>query len=495
MKRWLYFLVITLCLVACNHKQGAQTNEASEIQTEKDLEGKVVGTLTGCCFEIDLAGRKEYRIVRQPTLSDCIASLRKGRIDAIVFDEVCFNEDILKGNGIRKAFRTQRSYPCAFACSKPNIDLANKFNEFLAKLKSSGELNKITEKWMQSTDCSNVGTPRTNDSLLNGEPIIVGTTYTTAPISYLIGDEWNGFEIEILNRFGEYIGRPVQYRLFDFAALIPALQAGKIDMAGGVLFVTEERQKALVFTDVYYNCHGAFFVRDKNAANATDDPKLSGIKGSFQRNLLAENRWVFLAKGLKVTLEITLLSILFGSMLGIGLLAMRRSSRRWLNKTAKAYSLFLRGIPMVVLLMILFYIVLIGLSGVGVAVVAFSLTFASSFAATMDSAIQTVGNQQREAGKAMGFSSVQIFRYITGPQAFKHALPRFKSEAVSLIKNTSVVGYVAIQDLTRACDMIRARTFEAAFPLLFITIIYFVLAWLMSKLLDFIFKTAIKLSL
>jgi polar amino acid transport system substrate-binding protein len=148
---------------------------------------------------------------------------------------------------------------------------------------------------------------------------------------------------------------------------------------------------------------------------------------------------------------------------------------------------------MVVLLMILFYIVLIGFSGVGVAVVAFSMTFASSFAATMDNAILAVGNQQHEAGEAMGFTEIQIFRYITGPQALKRALPQFKGEAIALIKNTSVVGFVAIQDLTRACDMIRARTFEAFFPLLFITIIYFILAWLMSKFLDYIFKIAIKI--
>ena len=148
---------------------------------------------------------------------------------------------------------------------------------------------------------------------------------------------------------------------------------------------------------------------------------------------------------------------------------------------------------MVVLLMILFYIVLIGFSGVGVAVVAFSMTFASSFAATMDNAILAVGNQQHEAGEAMGFTNIQILRYITGPQALKRALPQFKSEAIALIKNTSVVGYVAIQDLTRACDMIRARTFEAFFPLLFITVIYFILAWLMGKFLDYIFKIAIKI--
>lgn len=486
-------MCITLCLVSCGRKQEAETNEVHEILTEKDLEGKVIGTLTGSCFEIDFANRSDFRVVRQPTLSDLIASLRKGRIDAILYDEVGLPDTLLIKNGLKMAFRTENSYPCAFGCTKSNLDLVNKFNEFLAKLKASGELRDIIYKWINATDYADMEMPGIHDEKLSGEPLVVGTSYTTAPISFMIGDEWYGLEVEILNRFGEYIGRPVQYRIFDFAAIIPALQSGKIDIAGGALFVTEERQKILALTDVYYSCHGGFYVRDMSSQTNGEFPDLTDFKESFNKNLVVENRWFFLARGLKVTLEITLSSLLFGSMLGIGLLAMRRSQRKWLNKTAKVYSLFLRGIPMVVLLMILFYIVLAGFSGVGVAVVAFSMTFASSFASTMDNAIQAVGDHQRKAGEAMGFTKVQIFRYITGPQALKSALPQFKGEAIALIKNTSVVGYVAIQDLTRACDMIRARTFEAFFPLLFITIIYFVLAWLMSKFLDYIFRIAIKI--
>ena len=489
----IYLLLLALCLVACGTRKASQPDE-NEITSIEDLKGKVVGTLTGCSFEIDYAGRSDFRIVRQPTLSDLIASLRQGRIDAILYDEVCFTDSTLRQNGIKKAFRTEKNYPCVFACNKSNQDLVNKFNEFLAKLKSSGELKSITEKWQEATDYANVPMPLVSDSL-SGEPLVIGTSYTTAPISFMIGDEWHGLEVEILNLFGEYIGRPVQYKILDFAALGPALQSKKIDMAGGVLFRTAERQKTLALTDIYYHSHGAFFVRDNSYAVPNGKPSLSDIKDSAQNNLVVENRWVFLARGLKVTLIITLLSMFFGSILGIGLLAMRRSQRLWARNIAKVYSSILRGIPMVVLIMILFYIVLVGFSSIGVAVAAFTLTFASSFASLMDNALYAVGNQQYEAGEAMGFTRVQIFRYITGPQALKRALPQFKSEAVSLIKNTSVVGYVAIQDLTRACDMIRARTFEAFFPLLFITLIYFLLAWLMGKFLDLLFKIAIKYSL
>lgn len=486
--RKLLLLFIVLCFVACG-KQEEQQPADKEITTIEDLNGKVVGTLTGSSFEIDMAGNSYFRIVRQPTLPDLIASLHKGRIDAILYDEVSLSDSLLRKNGIKIAFRTEKSYPCAFACAKSNIDLVNKFNEFLSKLKASGELLEITGKWMEAIDYAKVPMPETSDSL-PGEPIVVGTSYTTAPISYMIGNEWYGLEIEILNRFGEYIGRPVEYRLFDFSALVPALQSGKIDIAGGMLFATQERQRLLALTDTYYYGYGAYFIVDKSAEKGRSVPGMSDIKGSVNSNLLVENRWLFLAKGLWVTIEITLLSLLFGSMLGIGLLAMRRSHRKWMITTAKMYSSILKGIPLVVLLMILFYIVLVGVNSVAVAVVAFSMTFASTFANMMDNAITAIGENTYKAGLALGFTPAQILRYITGPQALKDIRPQYKSEAVSLIKNTSVVGYLAIQDLTRACDMIRARTFEAVFPLFLITIIYFILAWLMGKLLDFLFKIA-----
>lgn len=484
----LLFLFIVLCFIACEKKEEQQPAD-KEITTIEDLNGKVVGTLTGSSFEIDMAGNSYFRIVRQPTLPDLIASLHKGRIDAILYDEVSLSDSLLRKNGIKIAFRTEKSYPCAFACAKSNIDLVNKFNEFLSKLKASGELLEITGKWMEAIDYAKVPMPETSDSL-PGEPIVVGTYYTTAPISYMIGNEWYGFEIEILNRFGEYIGRPVEYRLFDFSALVPALQSGSIDIAGGMLFATQERQRLLALTDTYYYGYGAYFIVDKSAEKGRSVPGMSDIKGSVNSNLLVENRWLFLAKGLWVTIEITLLSLLFGSMLGIGLLAMRRSHRKWMITTAKMYSSILKGIPLVVLLMILFYIVLAGVNSVAVAVVAFSMTFASTFANMMDNAITAIGENTYKAGLALGFTPAQILRYITGPQALKDIRPQYKSEAVSLIKNTSVVGYLAIQDLTRACDMIRARTFEAVFPLFLITIIYFILAWLMGKLLDFLFKIA-----
>lgn len=106
--------------------------------------------------------------------------------------------------------------------------------------------------------------------------------------------------------------------------------------------------------------------------------------------------------------------------------------------------------------------------------------------------INSVDPGQTEAGRAMGFSKVKTFLLIVVPQAVKQILPVYKGEAISLIKNTSIVGYIAIQDLTKVSDIIRSRTFDAFFPLIVISIIYLILAWLLGLLLDYLHKKSLK---
>ena len=141
---------------------------------------------------------------------------------------------------------------------------------------------------------------------------------------------------------------------------------------------------------------------------------------------------------------------------------------------------------MLVFLMVMFYVVLSssGLTGRWVAVISFAINFSAYACEIFRTGIDSVDRGQTEAGLAMGFTRIGTFFNFVLPQALKNILPVFKNEAISLIKGTSIVGYVAIQDLTKASDIIRARTFDAFFPLIIITIIYFLLAWLFGKALD-----------
>ncbi len=199
---------------------------------------------------------------------------------------------------------------------------------------------------------------------------------------------------------------------------------------------------------------------------------------------------MLIVKGLWATVIITLLSLALGTLLGGGIYMMTLSRRSWVRKTAQYYRLIVRGIPLLVLLLFFFYVVLSGGNGILAAVIAFGISFSNLTCTLFQSSIETVGKDQIEAGRALGFTNLQNWLYIVRPQALKNALPAYKYQAVSMVKSTSIVGYVAVTDLALATENIRSATGQSFLPLLLITILYFILAWLLTKLLDYIvYKT------
>lgn len=195
-----------------------------------------------------------------------------------------------------------------------------------------------------------------------------------------------------------------------------------------------------------------------------------------------------LAKGLGATVLIALLSLVGGTLLGTGVYAMTKSRRKWMRKTAQVYRFIVRGTPLMVLILLFYYIVLQGSGGIAAAVLAFSLNFSNFACSILQSSIDTVGRGQLEAAVSLGLTKRQILRYIVAPQALANALPAYKFQAVTLLKSTSIVGYVSILDLTQATEAIRSGTGMFLLPLLVITAIYMILAWLLCKLLDALVK-------
>ncbi len=217
---------------------------------------------------------------------------------------------------------------------------------------------------------------------------------------------------------------------------------------------------------------------------------MTELHNIFFETLIVDNRWMLIVKGLWATVIITLLSLALGTLLGGGIYMMTLSRRSWVRKTAQYYRLIVRGIPLLVLLLFFFYVVLSGGNGILAAVIAFGISFSNLTCTLFQSSIETVGKDQIEAGRALGFTNLQNWLYIVRPQALKNALPAYKYQAVSMVKSTSIVGYVAVTDLALATENIRSATGQSFLPLLLITILYFILAWLLTKLLDYIaYKT------
>lgn len=213
---------------------------------------------------------------------------------------------------------------------------------------------------------------------------------------------------------------------------------------------------------------------------------IHGVTEGFYNNLIHENRYLLILDGLKTTAVISLLSILLGTVLGALICLLRMAEMSAAKRFAKVYITLVRGIPVLVLLMLLYYVVFasVNIHPIYVAVLAFGLNFAAYVSEMFRAGIESIDKGQTEAGIANGFTKIQTFIYVVMPQAMKQVLPVYKGEVISLVKMTSIVGYVAVQDITKASDIIRSRTFDAFFPLVMTALLYFAISWLLVVLLE-----------
>ena len=217
---------------------------------------------------------------------------------------------------------------------------------------------------------------------------------------------------------------------------------------------------------------------------------IDGLKESFYKTFIEESRWQLIVKGLGVTILISVSAGVLGVLLGYATVLARRSGVAWLIKLVDCYQALMGGIPMMVVLMVLYYVVFgsVNISGIIVSIIAFTLSFGSTSGTTMWTAVSGLDVIQEETGLALGYTRQQVFRKIIFPQAEAQFLPQVASQFVSMVKETAIVGYIAVQDLTRASDLIRARTLDAFFPLISTAIIYFIfcrlLAFVLGKVVD-----------
>lgn len=231
---------------------------------------------------------------------------------------------------------------------------------------------------------------------------------------------------------------------------------------------------------------------------------LQGLKSQFILNFVEGDRWKNITIGLENTIIITLAAAIIGVLLGLIIAAIRTTYDKnreimqkkaqmsvvsrisytvvsVLNAISKLYVTVVRGIPMVVQLLVMYFIIFASsTNGVMVAIIAFGLNSAAYVSEIFRGGIMSIDDGQFEAGRAMGFNYLQTMLYIIIPQVFKNVLPTLLNEFIALLKETSVAGYVGIQDLTRGGNIIRGVTFSAFMPLIAVALIYLVLVTVLT---------------
>ncbi len=473
-------VLLTLLSVLC----GCAT-EKKTFETLEDFDGATLGIVTGSiydgyCREIFKNSDLKYH----KNFADVLQALKQGKVDGCMLDEPNYNA----------VKRTEPTLDCidvpqhdveigyAFQKTEDGKIYQEQMNALLDELKASGEIDKLIEKWYgEKEPTEDLVIPDFSD---NPKTLKVAVDSTRKPFVYMKNGEKVGFEIEVFYMFCERYGYKPVYDDISFAQGIAGLNEGKYDLVSGGIYMTDERKLSVNFSDPYMY---ADVVMVKIAGEEETD-FFGGIAEGFKKTFIDEGRWKLIAEGVGTTLLITVCSAVFGTLLGFGIYMLCRAFGKVAKGVTKVFTVIMGGTPIVVILMILYYVIFgkTDISGIVVSIFGFSLTTAAFVCEKMTVAVDGIDAGQTEAALAMGFRENGLFFHVIFPQAMHFFLPLYKAEMGALVKATAVVGYIAVQDLTQMSDIIRSNTFEAFFPLISSALIYLLLSFLISELVQFL---------
>lgn len=462
--------------------------ESGRITSIDEISDCTVGVVTGSIYDqLSLETFPNIEVAYLNTVADLPQSLMGGQVDCIVLDQpmIRFMSNEEPAIYMVEELLDTADYAYGFQLTEEGDYLRNQMDEFLTQIKADGTLAEIDEKWF-GTDESKKTIDYSGMTGENGT-LRLAVDATAQPFSYVANGEVVGYDVDLAAMFCIAYGYQLEVDSMDFGAIITSLCSGAYELAAGCITVTEERKESIYFSVPNYEGGVAVAFYDDTYLEE-DGGFLESIKDSFDKTFIKEERWKLFAEGIGITVLISVVSAIIGTILGFGVCLMRRSAYKIPRGIAKGYIRLLQGTPTVVLLMILYYIVFqnIGMDAVVVAMIGFGLNFAAYVSEMIRTGIDAVDGGQVEAAKAIGFTKVQTFTKIVLPQAARHFLPVYKGEFIAMVKMTSIVGYIAIQDLTKMSDIVRSRTYEAFFPLIATAVIYFILSYILTVVLDLI---------
>ncbi|MBO5485419.1 MAG: ABC transporter permease subunit [Eubacterium sp.] len=475
-------------------------NTTSRTLSDVKQDGVKIATMTGT--EMSEFVKKEYpdaEIMDFDTFSDMYNTVSSGKADyaTVYLDDL---EEINNTyDNLALLYEPIENFEYSFAAPKNDkgAKLCSEYDKFVEKIKQSGEYDTIISKW----EGDNEGNYQPDDYRYSGEKgkLKIATIGTWKPKSFYSGETLCGSFIELMCYFCQENGYIPEFHVVSYAAEIAGIQSGEYDIVVDSICRTPTRLESTNMTQPVIESSVFMLTRADTMETETTSKAthfISSLMKSFEKTFLREGRWKMFLSGLWITILLALLSGLFGSALGCLICAMRMSKNSFLTAFARIYIKVLQGMPIVVMLMLLYYVVFgnTGLTAFWVCIIGFSLDFSAYSAEIFRSGIEAIPSGQARAALALGFSKAKAFRKVILPQAMTHILPVLSGQFISTVKLTSVAGYISVQNLTKMSDIIRSRTYEAFFPLIATAIIYYLIAMLLISILKLVErKTDIKL--
>ena len=492
----------------------AEAGPTKKTPSIDEADGKRFAALTGTISGQLIENRyPNAQVSYFETQADSVAALMTGKVDLWASDEPVVRFLQIENPAIKilDGYLAESNLAAVFAKTEAGKALCDQYSAFVDSLWADGTMKEIDDIWFGADDSKRTVLDYEHLPAPNGT-LRMAADLIHPPFAYMKDGRAVGYDVDVAARFCREYGYGLVIESMSFGGMLPAVQSGKVDFAATSITITKERAESVLFSTPDYYGGIVLAMWDKDAAAAAgqkgsgspasdaarpedpqssgqagkEDGSLSGIEESFEKTFIREDRWKLFADGVLTTLLITLMSILFGTILGFGIFMMCRNGNPAANLITRFCLWLVQGMPMVVLLMILYYIIFgsVAISGMFVAVIGFTLTFGAAVFGLLKMGVGAVDNGQYEAAYALGYSSRRTFFKVILPQALPHVLPAYRGEIVSLIKATAVVGYIAVQDLTKMGDIVRSRTYEAFFPLIAVTVIYFLLEGLIGFLVS-----------
>lgn len=465
------FFLCVLCS-ACSERQKVENYNSPDVK---------LGVEPGVRME-DMLDRyfplaKKVYVVSLP---DTIENLVSNRIDAAVVGDVFVkcakakgeNRIRIEGQQFGEATKVVVGIPrnSKFPKGKETVDA------FLRQLEADGTLADMKKRWV---DDGNYQMPTIELPKKPKEYIRVATTGLLEPFTFIVEGKPSGLDIELAYRFAQYLGVGIEFSIYDWSGIYSAAESGRDDFLFSTVYDSRESM-SLAVSIPYYEINNVILVKE----DYTHVSFLDRLKNNF----ITEGRWKNIAKGFVATITITVLATIIGSVGGFILCLLKLWGPKFVAVTIDAIEKVITGLPVLIILLYLFYVFLTNTSGLVVAILTFSITFSVSASGIFLNAIRAIDKSQWESAYSLGFTKQQTFWGIIMPQAARFILPPFCQAIVAMMLLTAFCGYVSIVDLTYGAQIIRARTYDSFIPLTTIALIYLILSWGLTGLLHLLTK-------
>ena len=479
--------LLSITILAVAMLSGCGKKAENTVFSVDDLSGKKIGVQLGTTGDILASDMEEDGsgtvIERYNKGNDAVTALKQGKIDAVIIDEMPAKAFVETNGELMILDEEFVKEDYAICISKSRPELTASINEALDYLKKNGTLQNIINNYIgenagKTPYVSPAGTTHDKGTL------VMATNAYFKPYEYYDNGKVTGIDVDIATAIADYMGMKLTVEDMEFDSIITAVQSGKADFGAAGMTVTADRLKNIDFSNTYATSSQVIIVRD-NESIAENTNFISRFKSDF----LADNRYQFILTGLKNTIIIAFCAALMGILIGF-IVAVIRSTHdksgglKIVNFICNIYLTVIRGTPTMVQLLIIYYIILgsVSINKLIVAILAFGINSGAYVAEIFRSGIMSIDNGQFEAARSLGLPYKNTFIHVILPQAFKNVLPALANEFIVLLKETSISGYIGLNDLTRGGDIIRSITYDAMLPLFAVAIIYLLLVVVLSTL-------------